>query len=166
MVSFSSSGDCIGGRVIVPGRITGVSPGQPTIIYTFDLSVNFVETGILVLFLVLKKFFRSPKSRYDFGILIGFGISAATTIVSDGARLYFGSGYETWFRYGPSIGYAVASLVWLLAFLRRPEHDRPDPQRVRQLFDSMREQNALLDRILNGIGLRHAEPPDVYAKPC
>jgi len=125
-------------------------------VYGFDLGVHIVKVGILLLFLLLDKFFLSPKSRYDFGILAGFGISASFTIVSDVAGFYFGGAYESWFRYGPSIGYTLAVVVWLGAFLRRPDREKPDPQRVQQLLDSMRSQSEFLDRLLKGLGLRRA----------
>lgn len=87
-------------------------------IYWFDVGVHGLEGLALVLVGVVTQFFRISWRKYEFGILTGFGISAFVTMLADLLRFDLGSGYETFFRYGPPIAYLAAAVVWLEAFVR------------------------------------------------
>lgn len=130
-------------------------------IYWFDLGVHALEGMILLLVLALTIAFPIRWRDYEFGILIGFGVSACVTMLADLLRFEGGSSYETFFRYGPPIAYVLAALVWLHAFLRPPA-SLPRPQiDHHEMLEVIRRSRELLEKIEKALGLRHrlAVPP-------
>jgi hypothetical protein len=96
-------------------------PWEVSAIYWFDLGVHLLEGIILFLLPFLAWFFPLNWRRYEFGVLLGFGIAASATLFSYLPRFAGGPQYELFFRYGPPVGYILATLIWLLAFLQAPE---------------------------------------------
>jgi hypothetical protein len=111
----------------------------------FDLAVHSVEVIVLLLFLGLRWAFIAAWSRHDYGILLGFGVSALVTMGADAAaRLGIVANYEAWFRNLPGLGYILATLIWLHAFWAA--HD-PIPRpliRFRAMLEQVRQDSRLL----------------------
>ena len=114
------------------GRIT-------TAIFSFDLGVHCVEGLLLLLFLALRWYFSAAWSRYDYGILIGFGVSACTTLAADAARSVFGTRSEAYFVYVPPMGYLAAALIWLWTFSAKPQP--PEGRPIADLLNLVRRGN-------------------------
>jgi hypothetical protein len=90
-------------------------------IYWFDLCVHFLEGIILLLLLSLRWLFPFKWRQYELGILAGFGVAAGATVFAYIPRFVGGPQYEIFFRYGPPVGYIVATVIWLLVFVQPPE---------------------------------------------
>lgn len=118
-------------------------------IFWFDLGVHWLEAGILLLLVVLTVYFALPRSRYDFGILTGFAVSACVTLVTDLARSQLGPRYESWFQYGPPIGYLLAAIIWLYAFWRppAPPPGKPDMRNLSAFDEFLDFQDGVVRKI-------------------
>jgi hypothetical protein len=132
----------------------GNVPRIVSAIFWFDLGVHGLEASIPLLFLLLKPFFLPPKSKYDLGVLWGFGVSALVTIVVDAARSSLGQQYEGWFRYAPPVGYALATIIWLRAFYQRPDWKPASEETVDALLAFMLRTENAFKEILKDLGLR------------
>lgn len=88
-------------------------------LYGFDLAVHLIEAVVLAFCLLLQKILAAAWNSSDFGLLAGFGISAAVTIVADYLRaardIKAGGFVENFFAYGPPGAFILAELVWLAA---------------------------------------------------
>lgn len=106
-----------------------------SMLYGFDLAVHLIETVVLICCLLLQKVFAAAWSSTDFGILAGFAISAAITILADYIRgerdLKTSRFVENFFGYGPPFAFIVAELVWLAA-VSMPE-PTPGSLEIREL---------------------------------
>jgi len=131
-------------------------PRVVSAVFWFDLGVHTLEAAIPLLFLLLRPIFSPPKSPYDLGILWGFAISASITIVVDATRSTFGQGYEKLFRYGPPVGYAFATLIWLRAFYRPPDWKPASKETIDSMLAIMTRTQRALRRLLKDLGLRTA----------
>jgi hypothetical protein len=69
------------------------------------------------LFLVLVKFFRLPWKQYTFGIAVGFGVSAAGSLVAFVVRSEFGTKFDPIFRFVVPLTYTIGVAIWLMTFL-------------------------------------------------
>jgi hypothetical protein len=133
-------------------------PWEVNAIYWFDLGVHLVEGIILVLLLALTRLFPVAWRRYEFGILTGFGVAATVTMFAYLARFEGGVRYELFFRYGPPVGYIVATLLWLDAFarpLRQRSRTSMDPEELQGIVRSYRR---LLEKIKRAVGLKQGSP--------
>ena len=139
----------------------GRNPRIVSGIYWFDFGVHLLEGLILLLVLGLTTVFPVSWRRYEFGILAGFGINASVTMLAYLFRFEWGSRYELFFRYGPPVGYLLATLIWLHAFLQPPE-SLPKAQIGRdEMLGVVRRSRELLEKIEKVLGLRRhfAIPP-------
>jgi hypothetical protein len=93
------------------------------IIIFLELAVRFLQIGILFLFFALVRFFHMLWRQHAFGIALGFGISAAGSLVVFLLRSEFGTKMNYLVRITPPVAYTVAVLVWLLTFIPpQPAH--------------------------------------------
>lgn len=88
--------------------------------FSFDLGVNCLEALILLLLLFLDTVLMATKNYRDFGVVAGFGVSASVTILAELIRFHFGNKFARGFSYGPPTGFIVATIIWLVTFLRKP----------------------------------------------
>ena len=82
-----------------------------------ELAVRFLQIGLLFLFFALIRFFHMFWRQQAFGIALGFGISAAGSLVVFLLRSEFGTKLDYVVRIAPPIAYTLAVMVWLLTFL-------------------------------------------------
>jgi hypothetical protein len=88
--------------------------------YTFALAVLVIQVTIFLLCLRLSFRRNAPIrwSRYEAGILIGFGLAAIASLPIYLTRFRFGPAMELAYRYLPPVAYMAAVLIWLGAFWR------------------------------------------------
>src|SRR6478735_4497175 len=86
-------------------------------IYYFEITAGILQVGIFFLFLVLVQFFRVPWKQYTFGIALGFGVSAAGSLVAFMVRSEFGTKFDPLFRFVVPMTYTIGVAIWLLTFL-------------------------------------------------
>lgn len=86
-------------------------------IFAVEIAAYILEVGIFLLFLVLVRFFRLPWKQYTFGIALGFGVSAAGSLVGFMVRSEFGTKFIPIFRFVVPMTYTVGVAIWLLTFL-------------------------------------------------
>ena len=125
-------------------------------IYWFDLGVHTFQGALLLLLLGLRVIFPVRWLRYEFGIIAGFGCNAVFTMSADLLHFDFGSSYEAFFRYGPPIGFILATLIWLQAFYRPPEEIKRTGHDPQEILDLMRRHASTAERIKEW--LRHNRP--------
>lgn len=93
----------------------------------FNVGIHCVEGVFLPLVIILILAFAVPWPQYEVGILVGFGVSAYSIMFFFLLRIQGGSRYDTWYTYGPPVGFTVATLIWLWTFIQRPATDKPAP---------------------------------------
>jgi len=86
-------------------------------IYSLEIATYILQVGIFFLFLVLVQFFRLPWKQYTFGIAVGFGVSAAGSLVAFMVRSEFGTKFDPIFRFVVPLTYTIGVAIWLLTFL-------------------------------------------------
>jgi hypothetical protein len=92
-------------------------------IITLEIAVGFLQFGLFGLFIILVRFFHMRWRQHAFGIVLGFGIAAAGTLVVFLLRSEFGTKLDPVVRITPPIAYIIAVLVWLWTFLKaEPPH--------------------------------------------
>jgi hypothetical protein len=121
---------------------------------SFDLGVHSVEGILLVLFLLLWWALVPGWNRQDYGVLLGFGISAAVTMSARIARFYFGTSYEMWYRYAPGIGYVLAAAIWLHAFWQAYEPEPRPLMRFRAMLEQVGRDNETIKLIHDWLNRR------------
>ncbi|HET9181356.1 MAG TPA: hypothetical protein VFP59_04415 [Candidatus Angelobacter sp.] len=94
------------------------------VIIFLELAVRFLQIGIFFLFFALVRFFHMHWRRHEFGIVLGFAISAAGNLAAFLLRSEFGTKMNHFVRMTPPIAYTVAVVVWLLTFLIPPPDNR------------------------------------------
>lgn len=85
---------------------------------SLEIAVGFLQFGIFCLFVLLVRFFHSRWRQRAFGVVLGFGIAAAGSLVVYLLRSEFGTKFNPVVRVTPAIAYIMAVVVWLITFLR------------------------------------------------
>lgn len=91
---------------------------------TLEIIVGFLQFGIFCLFILLVQFFHLRWRQQAFGVVLGFGIAAAGTLVVLLLRSEFGTKFNPVVRITAPIAYIIAVVVWVVTFLR-PEPLQP-----------------------------------------
>lgn len=115
--------------------------------YTFGFCVRSLEVLILLIYLAARRRYR--LRRYPAGIIVGFGVYAAISLVSYLLRSQFGPGFESWYHNLAPGAYFSAALSWLITFLGlepRLEKQRLDEGQVRKAGAAMEEALDELER--------------------
>lgn len=108
--------------------------------------INCILAAIFGLFYVSVKMLNVSFRRYAFAIVLGFGISAASTLIPIAVRSAFGKKFDNFFVYAPSVADYIILTVWLIAFLR-PEADEdewPPPLSPQQMAQEVRQYTQIL----------------------
>lgn len=85
---------------------------------SLEIAVGFLQFGIFCAFILLVSFFHMRWRQRAFGIVLGFGIAAAGSLIAFLLRSEFGTNINTVFRIVPPLSYIIGVVVWLLTFLR------------------------------------------------
>lgn len=106
-----------------------------SVILDVEIAVNFVRMGIVSLFIVFHKLLDLDFRRYAYGIVIGFGIISAGTLISFLAFSGFGPKVIFFARNAPAVAYILGLLVWVGVFARpEPEEEREPPMSPEQML--------------------------------
>jgi hypothetical protein len=99
---------------------------------SLEIGVGFLQFGIFCLFILLVRFFHMRWRQHAFGVVLGFGTSAAGSLVAYLLRSEFGTKFNPIVRIAPPVAYIVAVVVWLATFLRA-EAVQPAPSGIQAL---------------------------------
>jgi hypothetical protein len=89
------------------------------IIISLEIAVGFLQVGIFGLFIVLVRFFHMRWRQHAFGVVLGFGVTAAGELVVYLLRSEFGTKFNPLVRITPPLTYIAAVIIWLATFLRK-----------------------------------------------
>ncbi len=96
-----------------------------TTIIGLEIAVGFLQFGIFSLFIILVRLFHLRWGQHAAGIVFGYGISAAGSLVAFLLRSEFGTKLDPVIRIAPPIAYIIGVAVWLATFLKA-EPGRPE----------------------------------------
>ncbi|HYL93747.1 MAG TPA: hypothetical protein VEW69_11400 [Alphaproteobacteria bacterium] len=121
-------------RLLLPGVILflivmvvlrsapGPQPGSHRVIaqiISLKIAVSLLQVGILGLFLLLVWFFHMRWRQYEFGIALGFGVTAVSTLALYLLRSEIGTKFNQILQNSSPIAYIIAVMTWL-AFFAKP----------------------------------------------
>jgi hypothetical protein len=93
------------------------SPLAVTLI-SLEIAVGFLQFVIFCGFMLLVRFFHMQWRQQSFGIVLGFGIAAAGSLIAFLLRSEFGTKLDAVFRIANSLSYIMGVVVWLATFLK------------------------------------------------
>jgi hypothetical protein len=85
---------------------------------SLEIAVGFLQFGIFCVFILLVWFFHMRWRQHAFGIVFGFGIAAAGSLVAFLLRSEFGTNLNQMVRIATPLTYIIGVVVWLATFLR------------------------------------------------
>jgi hypothetical protein len=85
---------------------------------SLEIAVGFLQFGIFILFIVLVRIFHLRWRQHAVGIVFGFGLGAAGSLVAFLLRSEFGTKFDPIVRNAPPIAYIIGVAVWLATFLK------------------------------------------------
>ena len=86
---------------------------------SLEIAVGFLQFGLFCLFVLLVRFFHLWWRQRAFGVVLGFGVASAGSLVAFLLRSEFGTKLDQVVRNAPPITYIIAVLIWLATFLRK-----------------------------------------------
>lgn len=96
-----------------------------TTVIGLEIAVGFLQFGIFGLFIILVRLFHLRWGQHAAGIVFGYGVSAAGSLVAFLLRSEFGTKYDPVIRIAPPIAYIMGVAIWLATFLKA-EPERPE----------------------------------------
>jgi hypothetical protein len=96
-----------------------------TTVIGLEIAIGLLEFGIFSLFIILVRLFHLRWGQHAAGIVFGFGISAAGSLVAFLLRSEFGTKFDPVIRIAPPIAYIIGVAIWLATFLKA-EPERPE----------------------------------------
>jgi hypothetical protein len=96
-----------------------------TTIIGLEIAIGFLQFGIFSLFIILMRLFHLRWGQHAAGIVFGYGVSAAGSLVAFLLRSEFGTKYDPVIRIAPPIAYIIGVAIWLATFLKA-EPERPE----------------------------------------
>jgi hypothetical protein len=94
-------------------------------IISLEIAVGFLQFGIFSLFIILVRLFHLRGRQHAAGIVFGFGVNAAGSLVAFLLRSEFGTKFDPVIRIAPPIAYIIGVAIWLATFLKA-ESGRPE----------------------------------------
>jgi len=96
-----------------------------TTVIGLEIAVGFLQFGIFSLFIILVRLFHLRWGQHAAGIVFGYGVSAAGSLVAYMLRSEFGTKFDPVIRIAPPIAYIIGVAIWLATFLKA-EPERPE----------------------------------------
>lgn len=87
-------------------------------IISLEIAVGLLQFGIFSLFIILVRLFHLHWRQHAAGIVFGFGVSAAGSLVAFLLRSEFGTKFDPVVRIAPPIAYIIGVAIWLATFLK------------------------------------------------
>ncbi|HEY3769864.1 MAG TPA: hypothetical protein VGN44_14415 [Candidatus Angelobacter sp.] len=97
---------------------------------SLEIAVGFLQFGIFCLFVLLVRFFHMQWRQRAFGIVLGFGIVSAGSLVAFILRSEFGKNFDQMVNIAAPLSYIIGVVVWLATFLRE------EPSQLMASWDS------------------------------
>lgn len=97
------------------------------LILDVNIASNFVLAGIVALFIVFQRLLVIEFRRYAYGIVMGFMVSSAGSLLGYLARSGFGTKAESFARYSSAVGYILGVAIWVASFIRPEPEDNWEP---------------------------------------
>jgi hypothetical protein len=101
-------------------------------LFTLEIGVGLLKCAIFALFVILIRFFHMHWRQRAFGIVLGFGVESAGTLVAYLLRSEFGTKFDRVITIAPAIAYIIGVAIWLATFLKA-EPERPEAAWAAQL---------------------------------
>jgi hypothetical protein len=120
-------------------------------IISLEIAVGFLQFGIFCLFIGLVRFFHMRWRQHAFGIVLGFGISAAGSLVTFLLRSEFGTILNRLVRTAIPVTYIIGVAVWVVTFLRAeppPEATKAPALTPEQMIAELRRHTKAVKGIL------------------
>ena len=92
---------------------------------SLEIAVGFLQFGIFCVFILLVRFFHMRWQQHAFGIVLGFGIAAAGSLVAFLLRSEFGKNLDQMVRIATPLTYIIGVAIWLATFLREEPSGAP-----------------------------------------
>jgi hypothetical protein len=89
-----------------------------TTIIGLEIAVGFLQFSIFTVFIILVRLFHLRWGQHAAGIVFGFGVSAAGSLVAFLLRSEFGTKFDPVIRIAPPIAYIIGVAIWLASFLK------------------------------------------------
>ena len=89
-----------------------------TTVLGLEIAVGFLQFGIFILFIILVRLFHLRWGQHAAGIVFGFGVSAAGSLVAFLLRSEFGTKFNPVVGIAPPIAYIIGVAIWLATFLK------------------------------------------------
>ena len=89
-----------------------------TTVIGLEIAVGFLQFGIFTLFVILVRLFHLHWRQHAAGIVFGYGVSAAGSLVAYLLRSEFGTKFNPVVRIAPPIAYIIGVAIWLASFLK------------------------------------------------
>jgi hypothetical protein len=86
---------------------------------SLEIAVAFLQFGVFCVFILLVRFFHMRWQQHAFGIVLGFGIAAAGSLVAFLLRSEFGTILNRLVQTAVPVTYIIGVAVWLVTFLRK-----------------------------------------------
>ncbi|HEX3094249.1 MAG TPA: hypothetical protein VHW72_16565 [Candidatus Angelobacter sp.] len=85
---------------------------------SLEIAVAFLQFGVFCVFILLVWFFHMRWQQHAFGIVLGFGIAAAGSLVAFLLRSEFGTILNRLVQTAVPVTYIIGVAIWLATFLR------------------------------------------------
>ncbi|HEY6252705.1 MAG TPA: hypothetical protein VI685_22340, partial [Candidatus Angelobacter sp.] len=130
-------------------------------IYVFVPLMCLLEMTLLIAAFLMKRKYSIEWTRYEAGILAGFGLLAFMTMFARLPGLFtvfhykVGPQFEALFRYFPSGAFISSAIAWLIVFWRAedpPSQEPPDADKLRELARLIRERTEILKQAAKRLG--------------
>jgi hypothetical protein len=89
-----------------------------TTVIGLEIAIGFLQFGIFSVFIILVRLFHLRWGQHAAGIVFGYGVSAAGSLVAFLFRSEFGTKFDPVIRITPPIAYIVGVAIWLATFLK------------------------------------------------
>ncbi len=128
----------------------GLSLTSSVVLVSGVVSMRYILVCICLLFFLIALLLRVRWGLLEFGLVLGFGITAATFGIAAVVRSEFGTRYAFWSEEFPGIGYIAAQMIWLFTLSRTDaslRHVKPAPPTT-EMVGELREQVRVLRKFL------------------
>lgn len=86
---------------------------------SLEIAIAILEFGVFCVFILLVRVFHMRWQQHAFGIVLGFGIAAAGSLVAFLLRSEFGKNLDQMVRIAAPLTYIIGVAIWLVTFLRK-----------------------------------------------
>ena len=100
-------------------------------LFSLEIAVGILQFGMFCAFILLVRFFHMRWQQLAFGIVFGFGIAAAGSLVAFLLRSEFGTNLDRVVRSMVPLSYIIGVAIWLATFLRG------EPSQLTKDWDSL-----------------------------